>query len=188
MHIDRKRLSIDVLASDLDRFRAFIRRRVADQHAVDDILQDALLRATRHLEQLQDTDRIDAWFYRIIRHTISDRAGTRAAHPLDADPVAAAADQADVCRCLVPLIDRLPPDQAHAIRAVDLAGGDPAETARAAGVEINTIHARRSRGRAGLRELLAQACRACAAQGCQDCDCTPPMAEVPTRRQGETNQ
>jgi len=58
------------LLADLDRFRAFIRRRVADPHTADDILQDALLRATRHLDQLQDTERIDAWFYRIIRHAI----------------------------------------------------------------------------------------------------------------------
>lgn len=174
MTTDAHRLARDGLLADMYRFRSFIRRRVADQHAADDILQDALLRATRHLEQLQDTERIDAWFYRIIRHTINDRAGTRTAQPLETDPVAAAADQADVCRCLVPLIDRLPPDQAQAIRAVDLADEDPAETARAAGVETNTIHARRSRARASLRELLAQACRACAAQGCRDCDCTPP--------------
>lgn len=161
------------LLADLDRFRAFIRRRVADPHAADDILQDALLRATRHLDQLQDTERIDAWFYRIIRHAIGDRAGSRPTQALDLEPAAVAADQAEVCRCLFPLIDRLPPDQAEAIRVIDLADGDPALLARNAGVEINTIHARRSRARSGLRDLLQQACRACATHGCQDCDCAP---------------
>jgi RNA polymerase sigma factor (sigma-70 family) len=169
-----QRESLAGVLADLERFRSFIRRRVADPHSVDDILQDALLRATRHLDQLADTERIDAWFYRIVRNTISDRAGTRSAQALEADPVATAADQAEVCRCLVPLIDRLPADQAEAIRAIDLADGDPAMLARLAGVEINTIHARRSRARAGLRELLQQACRACATHGCQDCDCSPP--------------
>jgi len=162
------------LLADLDRFRAFIRRRVADPHATDDILQDALLRATRHLDQLQDTERIEAWFYRIIRHAISDRSEARTAQALDGEPVAAAEDQAEVCRCLVPLIDRLPPDQAEAIRSIDLSSGDPAMLARTAGVEINTIHARRARARSGLRDLLQQACRACATQGCQDCDCPSP--------------
>ena len=168
------------LLADLDRFRSFIRRRVADPHAADDILQDALLRATRHLDQLQDTERIDAWFYRILRNAIGDRAGTRPVLAIDAESIAAAAEQAEVCRCLVPLIDRLPSDQAEAIRAIDLTDGDPAMLARMAGVEINTIHARRSRARAGLRELLQQACRACATHGCQDCDCPLP-ADVALR-------
>lgn len=167
------------LLADLDRFRAFIRRRVPDPHAVDDILHDALLRATGHLDQLQDTERIDAWFYRIVRHVILDRTGIRQTQTLESEPAVVAADQIEVCHCFLPLVDRLPSDQADAIRAIDLAGGDPDVLAQAAGVAVNTIHARRSRARAGLRDLLQQACQACATHGCRDCDCPPPSA-MPT--------
>lgn len=43
---------LDPVLADLERFRAFIRPRVAEAHAVDDVLQEALLRATRGIGSL----------------------------------------------------------------------------------------------------------------------------------------
>ena len=43
-----------------DRLRAFVRRRVSDPHAADDVAQDVLLRLYRNIERLRDEDRLDA--------------------------------------------------------------------------------------------------------------------------------
>ncbi|MCI0462485.1 MAG: hypothetical protein L0Z62_36505 [Gemmataceae bacterium] len=57
------------LSSDL---RRFIRRRVADDHVADDLLQETFVRVHRHVGTLQGADRLAAWVYRIARNVIHD--------------------------------------------------------------------------------------------------------------------
>jgi RNA polymerase sigma-70 factor, ECF subfamily len=45
------------LSADL---RWFIRRRVADDHTADDLLQETFVRVHRHLPALEDADRVAA--------------------------------------------------------------------------------------------------------------------------------
>jgi DNA-directed RNA polymerase specialized sigma24 family protein len=49
------------MSSDL---RRFIRRRVADDHAADDLLQETFVRVHRSLAALQEAGRLAAWVYR----------------------------------------------------------------------------------------------------------------------------
>jgi hypothetical protein len=62
------------LSADLQRF---IRRRVADHHAADDLLQETFVR-------VQEADRLAAWVYRIARNVVHDhhRTATTAVVPL----------------------------------------------------------------------------------------------------------
>jgi ATP-dependent DNA helicase RecG len=82
------------LSADL---RRFIRRRVSDEHAADDLLQETFVRVHRNLSAVQETDRLAAWVYRIARNVIHDhhRATTNLA-PLTDDPVAEADGEACV--------------------------------------------------------------------------------------------
>ena len=57
------------LSADL---RRFIRRRVSDDHAADDLLQETFVRVHRNLGTLQEADRLAAWVYRIARNVIHD--------------------------------------------------------------------------------------------------------------------
>jgi RNA polymerase sigma-70 factor, ECF subfamily len=89
------------LSADL---RRFIRRRVSDDHAADDLLQETFVRVHRNIGTLQEADRLAAWVYRIARNVIHDHH-RKATH----SPVAlAAADPTDdsedhlsrlQCRC-----------------------------------------------------------------------------------------
>lgn len=165
---------LDPVLADLERFRAFIRPRVAEAHAVDDVLQEALLRATRGIGSLRDSDRIDAWFYRIIRRAIADRGRgpASATTALDLDSIAVEpAERASFCRCLELVVDHLPVDQATAIRLVDVDGVDPDLAARRLHITTSALHARRYRARISLRTALEATCQACARDGCRDCHC-----------------
>jgi RNA polymerase sigma-70 factor (ECF subfamily) len=71
------------LSSDL---RRFIRRRVPDDHAADDLLQETFMRVHRNIGALQEADRLAAWVYRIARNVINDH------HRRVADPAVALAD------------------------------------------------------------------------------------------------
>src|SRR6186997_3324979 len=78
------------LSADL---RRFIRRRVSDDHAADDLLQETFVRVHRSLPALQKADRLAAWVYQIARNVIHDhyRKATNATVTLADDPV----DEAD---------------------------------------------------------------------------------------------
>lgn len=164
------------LAGDLERFRAFVRRRVADAQVADDVLQDAFARAAAGIGGLRDGDRLDAWFYRILRNRIADLGAVRRPEDgLDADLLPAPAeDRRQVCACLVPLIDRLPRAQAQVLRLLDVEGVPAPEAAGRLGITVEHLHVRRHRARAGLRRELLAACGACAGEACSDCTCPPP--------------
>lgn len=48
------------------------RRRVADDHVADDLLQETFLRIHRNVDKLHESDRLAAWVYRIARNVIHD--------------------------------------------------------------------------------------------------------------------
>lgn len=163
------------LAGDLARFRAFVQRRVADAQTADDVLQDAFARAAAGIGGLRDGDRLDAWFYRILRNRIADLgAARRPDGGLDADLLLAPADdRRQVCACLLPLIGRLPAAQAEALRLLDVEGLAAPEAASRLGISVEHLHVRRHRARAALRRELLAACGACAGEACIDCTCAP---------------
>ena len=87
------------LSSDL---RRFIRRRVADDHVADDLLQETFLRVHRNIGTLQEADRVAAWVYRIARNVVHDhhRKATNPTVPLaDADPADECDDNLSELRC-----------------------------------------------------------------------------------------
>src|SRR5215208_2640351 len=80
------------LSSDLWRF---IRRRVADDHAADDLLQETFVRVHRGMGTLAETERVAAWVYRIARNVLIDhrrRAASSAVALGDTDPAAVEPD------------------------------------------------------------------------------------------------
>jgi RNA polymerase sigma-70 factor (ECF subfamily) len=167
---------IDRLLANLDRFTAFVRRRVADAELAADVVQDALRKAVMHADQVQDDERLDAWFYRILRTTIADvlarRASTGRVEVLPEDLAALPLEeQRTVCGCLAGAIEDLPSSYAEVLRAVDLDGGEAVAVAERLGISTTNLKVRRLRAREALREVLERTCRACATHGCLDCHC-----------------
>jgi RNA polymerase sigma-70 factor, ECF subfamily len=154
------------------RMRAFIGRRISDQHAADDLAQEVLLRLHRHLPQLSAEDRLDAMAYAIARNAIVDHyrraARTREDLVVDSDgfgPDATAEgdDEPDtaraaLARCLAPLVDRLPDRYREAIRLTDLGGLTQVEAAERLELSVPGMKSRVQRGRAQLGDLLGACC------------------------------
>jgi RNA polymerase sigma-70 factor (ECF subfamily) len=55
----------------------FIRRRVSDEAAAEDILQDVFLRIHQHMDTLKDVRKLEGWIYQITRNTIIDAYRSR---------------------------------------------------------------------------------------------------------------
>jgi RNA polymerase sigma-70 factor (ECF subfamily) len=180
---------IDQLVATRDRFLAFVRARVADPQLAEDIVQDALLRAVRSLDELRDDERIVPWFYRILRNGIVDAYRRRSvregrtvslADELDLPEEASGAASLALCECFRPLIRGLKPDYGELIES-ELAEEPTAAAAQRLAITPNNLKVRRHRARRALRRRLEETCRVCAEHGCLDCTCpAAPTTEART--------
>jgi RNA polymerase sigma-70 factor, ECF subfamily len=157
------------------RLAAFVRRRIGDPHAAEDLAQEVLLRLYRSLDQLRAGDRLDAFAYRIARNAVIDHyratAGAKELpsapedllERIDADggtgdaPDAVAATH-ELARCLQPLVAGLPDRYREALTLTDLGELSQVQAAEAVGLTIPGMKARVQRGRAQLHELLIRCC------------------------------
>jgi RNA polymerase sigma-70 factor (ECF subfamily) len=178
---------IERLVAARGAFLAFVRGRVADPELAEDIVQDALLRAVRSLDELRDDDRIVPWFYRILRNGIVDAYRRRSVRDgrtltlddnVDVPDQAAEAESSALCACFRSLLPTLSPEYAEVIES-DLAEEPTAAAAKRLAITPNNLKVRRHRARQALRRRLEEACRVCAEHGCLDCTCpAAPAAET----------
>lgn len=138
----------------------------ADQHRMEDALQDAYLRAYRSLSGFRRDADIGTWLYRITYNACIDelRRAARQPDPVDTTdagwdgpsarpgPDVTVSDNDATARALA----ALPPDQRVAVVLVDGEGFDREAAARILGVPLGTVASRLSRGRARIRHLIGE--------------------------------
>lgn len=156
------------LSTDL---RQFIRRRVSDDHAADDLLQETFLRIHRNLGTLQEADRLAAWVYQIARNVVRDHhrqaalpANTSTVALGDVDPTDDSDNQRSLSRCgsaqwLEEMIGTLPDGYREALQLAEIEGHTQQEVAQQFGISLSGAKSRVQRGRALLREALDACCR-----------------------------
>jgi RNA polymerase sigma-70 factor (ECF subfamily) len=150
------------LSADL---RRFIRRRVADDHAADDLLQETFVRVHRGLPALQEEDRLAAWVYQIARNVIHDhhRQAARATLALVDDPADEADERLGCLRgqageWLAELIGQLPDGYREAVQLAEIEGLPQQEVAARLGLSLSGAKSRIQRGRAMLKAVLERCC------------------------------
>lgn len=176
--------TLAALLASRREFVAFVQRRVGDAALAEDLVQDAFVKGLRRGGQLRQAESVRAWFFRILRRAIVDRARRervvattldRAAAELQGDlAVARSVDDHEVCACLLALVDALPPTQAAVLRRVELEGQSVKAFAAEAGIGESNAGVRVFRARRALRALVRKACGACSEHGCLDCCCRKP--------------
>ena len=147
------------------RLRALAFRLLGDRAAMDDVLQDAYVKAFRALPAFREEAGLGTWLYRITyracvdhhrregRHVSEAAAGADlAARGAGAEPAATAVARADLARALA----ALPVDQRAAVLLVDAEGLDYDTAADVLGVAAGTVASRLSRARAALRVALSE--------------------------------
>ena len=145
---------------------------VRDGVEAEDLAQEVMLKAFRHLDQLAEGTDAKAWLMTILRHTRIDRIRSAAAHVRDisledlgAEPAAAApADevwnepeavlQEFSDRQVIDALKKLPEEIRWTLLLVDVEGMEQAEAAAILEVPVGTVKSRAHRGRGMLRALL----------------------------------
>src|SRR5688572_12297817 len=150
------------LSADL---RRFIRRRVADDHVADDVLQETFVRIHRRIDALADADRLAAWVYRIVRNVVNDhyRRDAAAAVSLGEAQVVADEDSLSPLRAgasvwLEELVSHLPETYREAVQLAEIDGLSQQQVAERLGLSLSGAKSRVQRGRAELKQILDRCC------------------------------
>lgn len=173
--------SMQLLVDAHREFLAFVERRVGDRALAEDLVQDAFVKGLERGGELRDDESARAWFYRVLRNAIVDRQRRTKVRNARLGALAdelqtawhdrtASADR-ELCACVARLIDTLPPDQAVALRRIELDGVPVQQFAVEHGIGESNAGVRVFRARKALRERVTRACGTCAEHGCFDCSC-----------------
>ena len=145
--------------------RRFIRRRVADEHLAEDLLQEVFLRIHRNLAQLRGPERLAAWVYQIARNVVRDHYRNSAAAPesLDETEVVERREELSELRShaaawLGELMEEIPEPYRQAVKLSEIEGLPQSEIAGRLGLSVSGAKSRVQRGRAMLKGVLDQCC------------------------------
>ena len=147
------------------RLRSFIKSRVIDDTATDDTLQNVFLKMHTGLASLKDKTKLKSWLYQIARNAIIDYFRSRKPtvevpewlpQP-ETNPGEKVAQE--LSKCLQPMIQLLPENYREAVILSELNGLTQKEVAQVQGISISGAKSRVQRGRAILKNMLAECCR-----------------------------
>jgi RNA polymerase sigma-70 factor (ECF subfamily) len=145
----------------LDKHESRLRRvafgMLGDAHRVDDVLQEAFLKAYRSLPDRFENERLEAaWLYRIVHRCCLDelRQRKRRREVAGVLEYVASDDDQDASLVVAGALARLSPQSRAVVLLVDLIGLDYDTAALVLRVPRGTVASRLSAGRARLKEVL----------------------------------
>ena len=147
--------------------RGYVRHRLSDEAAADDVVQEVFLKAMNRENALCGVENPRAWLFQVARNALVDRL--RTSHPHEsltdelADTLAAEAQPVApvdaLTDCLSRTLGELSAEDAAILRACDIAGQTQRAFAQAQGLSLPAVKSRLLRARQRLRERMAQACQ-----------------------------
>ena len=159
----------EIVRREQGRLRSFVRRRVADEGDVEDILQDVFYELVEAYRLMKPVEQAGAWLFRVARNRIIDLF--RKKRPVlldDADisleemlPSADAGPEAAFARSVLweeleDALEELPEEQREVFIAHEIDGRSFKEIARQTGVPVNTLLSRKRYAVLHLRERLKE--------------------------------
>lgn len=144
------------------RLRGYVAKRVRDNHAVDDILQDVFLKALNNLPTLKSRGSVASWLFRIASNAVADHY--RARKSWVALPGALESPRpehnpvGELSACLQPFIADLPEIYRVAVTLSEIEGLPQREVAKRLGISLSGAKSRVQRGREKLRQRLHDCC------------------------------
>ena len=155
--------SLEVWESFAHHLRAYVRRRLDDPDAAEDVLQEIFLRVHTHLADLRRPERLLPWLYRIARSAVVDHLRRRSpvvelSEDLPEDESAVDDISRHIARGLGHMVDELPEPYRMAVRLSELEGWTQARVAQHLGLSLSGAKSRVQRGRRLLHKILTDCC------------------------------
>jgi len=183
MHLPDKDEMITRLAQRRTQYVGWASRRVGSLEDAEDIVQQAMLRASQRLEQLDTPEALEGWFWQILRTTLANSLAKRDAQRRKQQRILQYEKAApgytlsppsiseSICDCGVQEFEKLPESLQEVMLRVDLYEQSCAEVADELELSVNATRVRAHRARRAMRERLQERCGVNTAQECMQCDC-----------------
>ena len=149
------------IAALLPRLRRFARSVTRHREDADDLVQIAVERALKHLDQWQDGTRLDSWLFRIMKNAWIDEVRARGRRDEVLAPEEAGehvghseTGSRDIRLSIEKAMARLPEDQRMAVSLVLVEGLPYKEAAEVLDIPVGTLTSRHARGRDALQAML----------------------------------
>jgi RNA polymerase sigma-70 factor (ECF subfamily) len=150
------------IAGLLPRLRRFGRTLTRSREDADDVVQTAVERALKHLDQWQPGTRVDSWMFRIMQNAWIDerrareRRGQTFVAEEEGESIGVSTTEAQIeALALRQALDALSDDQRAVVGLVLVEGLPYKEAADVLGIPIGTLTSRLARARDALQALLA---------------------------------
>ena len=140
----------------------FIRKRVSNDSAAEDLLQEVFLRIHTRIGTLQDQSKVESWIFQIARNAIIDHYRRRHDSALVSEtiPHAILPDEPDAAESLSlrEMIETLPEPYRQALLLTEYSGLTQAELATELGISLSGAKSRVQRARAKIKDALLTCC------------------------------
>ena len=152
----------------------FVRSRIRDEASAADITQDVLLKISTHLDSLANSERIEAWAFRIARNSVADYF--RAAKPteefqeelhtvinLASDSEGVNSDEesrlrSEIAAYIRSVVESLPPIYREALLFTEYDGLSQVQLAGRLGLSVSAAKSRVQRARAMMKKQMEHCC------------------------------
>lgn len=143
------------------KLRSFIRSRVRDHGAAEDILQEVFLKIHKKLPSLRESERLEAWVWRIARNAVTDYFRSPSRETVLPEDLSheGKSEVPDLSPCVRRFVEELPKEQKEALLLTEWQGLKQDEMAKKLGLSHSGAKSRVQRARANLKELLLDCCR-----------------------------
>ena len=166
--------------------RAYLRHRLADPFAADDLLQEVFLKALRQGSRFCSVENARAWLFQVVRNALADTLRVSREHlplpeelPADAEEEPPRVD--DLSQCLPRVLAELSTADRLAITLCDLEGQPQQALAERLGISLPGAKSRIRRARARLHKHMVEACQVRFDDAGKVCCFTPRPPESPRR-------
>lgn len=149
------------------RLYRFVRSRVRDDHAAEDIVHDVFVKALAKRDTLRDQDAMLPWLFQIAMNAIRDNGRRQRPDrvtdneeffddvPVEPTPE----DMQDLASCLMAMIEHLDEPYRSAVKRSEIDGVQMRIIADELGISLSGVKSRVQRGRAKLRDLMTSCCQ-----------------------------
>jgi RNA polymerase sigma-70 factor, ECF subfamily len=144
-----------------DALKGFIQKRVMNQSASHDILQEVLLKIYAHCKKLPEVKNVKAWVFEITRNSVYDYFNAKnKSVSLDIDLKEEEEDlNKEGLEYIRPMVELLPEEYAIPLVMSDLDNIPQKEIADRLQLSLSATKSRIQRGRVKLRDLFYECCR-----------------------------
>lgn len=172
-----------VLIENYDDFSRYLMRRIGDQSAVEDVLQNFCVRVIRSQTELRNEKAVMGWLFKVLRSALIDHYRSAASRTrmeasyllekatLDEDCVQMESEE-NGCKCIETMLPTLRPDYEHVLRKVDLSNESRDKVAKELGISPTNTRVRLHRARDALSKAMIAHCGPCCEVSTDDCTCS----------------